>query len=286
MKYILLLIMIFAITSSFSQEISLGDNLYAELNKIAEPNYFETIISTGWIEDEGSFYIGDKPIFGNCNVVFMALKDSTLFGVYVKTPEADFMFDSQGDSILDVSPGYFMYPMWVIKENTKISPDDMKIIEVLNYIYEKTLQLDDFDERVNPYENFVKYRTDTTLANRHIAYLFENSLIVSTEISQNDSPELRKISLDLNRSMASECLSLFGAIPVIVYIYLGEDLIGYDMIDEAIENFEVALQLYPDCIPCKVYSCVLEKDPVKKSEKSKELRKKHPNHWLVKELIK
>ena len=285
MKNLHLLIMFFTITPSFSQEISLGDNLYTDFNKISAPYFFEMSNNTGWIEGEGIFYIGHIPILGHCNVIYMALKDTTLFGLFVKKPQATFMFDSQGDSILDVSPGFFMHPFWVVKNNTKISPDDKKIIEVFNNIYEKTLQSDYFDNADNPFSEFVKYRTDTSLSNRHIAYLFEYVLLSSTPNSENDTPEFAKFSLDLNLSLASECLSLFHVIPEIVYVYLGEAFIACGMTDKAIENYEIALQLYTDCIPCKVYNCVLEKDSVKKKKKSKELRKKHPNHWLVNELI-
>jgi|SRR5665647_230912 len=146
-------------------------------------------------------------------------------------------------------------------------------------MYEKTLQANDLELDEKTMKEYQQYQTDTTLANRHIALLFDNYQTIITETAAKGEKAPADICVPLMKSLSGECLSLYNSIPAIVCIYMGEALQSAGMIDKAREHFKMSLQFYPKSIPLLVYNYRLEQDPTRKKEQLAELKKKYPKHW-------
>lgn len=284
MRHLFLLLLTTASLSSNAQTMKQGDNLRTEFNKISNPYYFKAPSFTGWTEGANMLLIGDKPNPTDCDYVFLALKDTTLIGVFkTKAPYA-LMFDTEGNSILGNTSEYFLLPLWTVKRNTQVVSTDKTILLLLDKMYEKTLQANDVELDEATMKEYQQYQSDTTLANRHIALLFDNYQTIITQTAAKGGQTPADICIPLMKSLSGECLSLYNSIPVIVCIYMGEALQSAGMIDKAREHFKMSLQFYPNSIPLLVYNYRLEQDKTKQKQQLADLKKKYGKHWMVKDL--
>lgn len=284
MKHLFSILFLTATLSSYSQSVLKGDNLFTEFNKISTPYYFDAPNFTVWAEGENMLLIGNNPDINACNDLFLALNDTSLIGVYKTKAPSFFLFDTNGDSILNSSSELFYLPLWTVKNSAKIDSTDKTILKVLDKLYEKTMQADDLEldqETINQYQQF---QTDTTLANRHIALLFDTYQSIITQTAAKGVAPPASVCIPLMKSLSEECIMLYENIPVIVCIYMGEALQSAGMTDQAREHFNLSLQFYPYSIPLLVYKHSLEQDPKKQKEQLKALKKKHSKHWMVKGL--
>jgi hypothetical protein len=283
MKYLIITVTIFATFICNGQILKQGDNLKNEFKKIAKPYYFAAPNFTGWLEGANMLLIGDKPNPSDCDFVFIALNDTTLIGIFTTKEPNVFMFDTEGSSILSNTSEFFSLPLWAVKNRTKIIATDKTILAVLEKLYKQTMQANDgqLDEKtIRKYQSF---QTDTTLANRHIALLFDTYQTIITETAAKGE-KAPAICVPLMKTLAGECVFLYNNIPAIVCIYMGEALQSAGMIEEARKHFKMSLQFYPNSIPLLVYNYRLEQDLTKKKEDLRELKKKYPKHWMVKDL--
>jgi hypothetical protein len=284
MKDLILTLTIFATFICNAQTIKQGDNLKTEFKKIAKPYYFPAPSFTGWTEGANMLLIGDKPNPNDCEFVFIALHDTTLIGVFTtKTPNT-FLFDTEENSILSSPSEYFLLPLWIVKNKTKIASSDKTILSLLDKFYEITMQANEGQLDEKTIKEYQQFQTDTTLANRHIALLFDNYQTLITETAAKGQNAPADLCVPLIKSLSGECLSLYNSIPVIVCIYMGEALQSAGMVDKAREHFKMSLQFYPNSIPLLIYNYRLELDPAKKNEQLADLKKKYHRHWMVKDL--
>ncbi len=284
MKYLIATLTIFGAFICNGQVLKQGDNLKTEFNKIAKPYYFAAPSFTGWTEGANMLLIGDKSNPNDCDFVFIALHDTTLIGVFATKAPNVFMFDTEGNSILTGTSEYFLLPSWTVKKNTKVVSSDKAILSLLDKMYEKTLQANDLELDEKTKKEYQQYQTNITLANRHIALLFDNYQRIIAETAGKGEKPPADICVPLMKSLSEECLSLYNIIPAIVCIYMGEALQSAGMADKAREHFKMSLQLYPKSIPLLVYNYRLEQDQTKKKEQLTELKKKYSKHWMVKDL--
>lgn len=284
MKYLITTLTIFVAFICNGQILKQGANLKTEFKKIAKPYYFVAPSFTGWTEGANMLLIGDKQNPTDCDFVFIALHDTTLIGIF-KTKEPNiFMFDTEGNSILSNTSEFFYLPTWTVKNKTKIVATDKTILTVLEKIYEQTMQANDGQLDEKTIRKYQQFQTDTTLANRHIALLFDTYQTIITETAAKGEKAPADICVPLMKTLAGECVSLYNNIPAIVCIYMGEALQSAGMTDEARKHFKMSLQFYPTSIPLLVYNYRLEQDPKMKKEQSADLRKKYSKHWMVKDL--
>lgn len=284
MKYLITILTVFAISLCNAQTIKPGDNLKTEFKKLITAHYLPASGFTAWTEGAKMLLIGDKPDPNDCEFVFMALKDTTLVGIFKSTEPVSFMFDTSGTSILSKPTKFFLLPLWTVKNKTKIVSSDKTVLSLLDKMYEKTLQADELELDEKTMNEYVRYQVDTSLPNRHIVLLFDNYQTIITETAAKGQKAPAEICVPLMRSLSAECLSLYKVIPVIVCIYMGEALHSAGMMDEARQHFKKSLQLYPNSIPLLVYNYRLEQDPEKKKAQLAVLKKKYPAHWMVKDL--
>lgn len=284
MKYLITTLAIYATVICNGQILKQGDNLKTEFKKIAKPYYFAAPRFTGWTEGTNMILIGDKPNPNECNFVFIALHDTTLIGIFTTEAPNVFMFDTEGNSILSNTSELFYLPVWTVKNKTKIVASDKTILTVLDKMYEQTMQANDGQLDEKTVRKYQKFQTDTTLANRHIALLFDTYQTIITETASKGEKAPADICVPLMKSLAGECVSLYNSIPAIVCIYMGEALQSAGMTDEAIKHFKMSLKFYPNSIPLLVYNYRLEQDTTKKEEQLADLKKKYFKHWMVKDL--
>lgn len=284
MRFILSALVAFMTLSVFGQTINKGDNLQNEFKKIGKPYFFKAPSFTPWAESANMLLIGDKPNPNSCDYLFFALQDTTLIGIFKTKQPNYFLFDTEGNSILNMTSGYFFLPLWTVKRTAKISSSDKSILSVLDKLYEATMQADDGQPDETTIRKYQQFQTDTTLANRHIALLFDNYQTIITETAAKGQKPPADICVPLMKSLAGECIKLYNQIPVVVCVYMGEALQSAEMIDEARNHFKMALQFYPNSIPLKVYNYRLEQDTGKRKQMLAELKKKYPKHWMVKDL--
>jgi hypothetical protein len=284
MKHLLTILLSVVTLFSIAQTIKLGDNLQIEYRKLEKPYFFKAPNFTGWTEGANMFLIGAKPKPIDCDYVFLALKDTTLIGIFKTTQPNVFMFDTKGNSILSDSSYFFLLPLWTVKNKTKIDSSDKTILSVLDKLYETTLQANEGNPEEKTLRKYQQFKTDTSLANRHIALLFDNYQTLVAETAAKGEKPPTNICVPLMNSLISECNSLYNSIPVMVCICSGEALLSAGFTDEARKHFKMSLQFYPNSIPLLVYNYQLEEDPKKKKEQLKVLKKIYPKHWMVKGL--
>lgn len=284
MKYIITTLAMFATVICHGQILKAGDTLKAEFKKVAKPYYFTAPSFTGWTEGDNMLLIGSKPNPNDCDFVFIALHDTTFIGIFKTKEPNGFMFDTEGNSILSNTSEFFYLPVWVLKNKTKIYATDKTILTVLDQMYEQTMQANDGQLDEKTIKSYLQFQTDTTLANRHIALLFDTYQTIITETAAKGKEAPADICVPLMKTLAGESVSLYNKIPAIVCIYMGEALQSAGMIDEARKHFKTSLQYYPNSIPLLVYNYKLEQDSIKKKEQLVYLKKKFSKHWMVKDL--
>lgn len=284
MKHLFSILFITVTLCSNAQTFKQGDNLRTEFNKISKPYYFKAPSFTGWTEGANMLLIGEKPNPNDCEFVFLALHDTTLIGVFKTKAPNVFMFDIEGNSILSNTSEYFLLPLWTVKKNTQVVSSDKTILLLLDKMYEKTLQANDFELDEATMKEYQQYQSNTSLANRHIALLFDNYQTIISQTAAKSEQAPSDICIPLMKSLSGECLSLYNSIPAIVCIYMGEALQSAGMTDKAREHFKMSLQFYPNSIPLLVYNYRLEQDKTKQKQQLADLKKKYGKHWMVKDL--
>ena len=182
MRYIFYFL-ILATLSASAQNLKQGGNLKAEFEKINNPYYFKAPEFSGWVESRNMILIGDKPNPNDCDFVFLALQDTTVIGAFINKEAKYFLLDMEGNSTLSVTSNYFLLPMWTVKRNAKVISSDTTILLLLDKIYEKTLQANQLELDEKTIKEYGEYKSNTTLANRHIALLFDNYQTIINETS-------------------------------------------------------------------------------------------------------
>lgn len=284
MKNVFYVLVIFASIGSQAQSLKTGDNIKKEFKKSDKLYYFSAPTFTEWTEASNMIIISSQPNMAEADFVFLALKDTTLIGAFKTSEPYYFLLDTEGNSILGEKSETFLLPAWTVKNKTKINKKDKSIVTILDKIYQKTLQADDLELDEKTMNEYLRYFKDTSLPNRHIALMFENYQTIINESAAKGERPPAEICVPLMTTLSKECLSIFNSIPVIVSIYMGEAYQSAGMIDKARDEFKRALVVYPNSIPLLVYNYQYEQDAAKKESKLAELKKKYPNHWLVKDL--
>ncbi len=168
-----------------------------------------------------------------------------------------------------------------VKKKCRADGRDKGVYRLMESLQNELLEADNgqlSDETIAAYKT---YANDPTLHNSHIFYLFQRYQ------DEAENPDVTSdFQLGCMKLLSAECISTYKAIPAIVLVYMGEALMAAGMDQKAGEHFEMALSHYPDSVPIKVYRYSLAPDGPAKENMKKHLLKKHPNHWMVKDMVK
>ncbi len=281
MKYRFLVAFAFLACGVRGQPLRVGDDIVAEYKKMVAPHFSSSPQLTNWAEGQSLFSVSAKEDVASIDHVLIALSDTTLIGALRMGEGPLFLFDTDHDSILDITADFFYMPAWVVKRKAKIRPADRKVLTLMDKIYQQNLQADngEMDERTKT--EYRRYMTDTTLANRHIIYMLDLYQTIITNAQSAHKLPPANVCIPLMKALSGDCLSLYGEIPPLVCIFMGEALQSAGMEENAREHFKKSLQFHPDSVPLLVYNYRLELDAARKQQLRKQLKARHPGHWMV-----
>jgi hypothetical protein len=270
-----------------SQTPKIGDNLYAQLQKWKTVKEIDNPPMSPWKEANQLLLLWTNESFLSNNYYFISTIDKQLLAtMYTQKDSSYYLLDMNNDSILDTKAEYFYMPYQLIKRKSNISSQDTTVLKMFNHFFSATLQSDDNLNLDSAVVNQLKnYFSDTTLANRHLVYLFTTYQTLITDATENHTRIPTELCIPIIKSLADECDAIFKIIPPLVRIYTVESLLNdKSLTDQARQEAKLSLSVYPDCIPLQVYDNNLEPDDKMKKQKLIALKKNHPNHWMVQPL--
>jgi len=205
------------------------------------------------------------------------VQGSTVFGVMqCENNITSLLYDVTGDGTIDIIHNSLILPFWVLSESqyTSISGNN-NLIEFFDNVFRM------FNDDAGPYATGVNILSgfssnmDISVNNRDLFYG-----MLQYYISARDPALALMIILELGTRYEIR----FGNIHPLIYLHIAESLINRNLNEYAIEYINELLLIQPDFVPAKVYSWQLEEDPSVKQRKYNELKRDHPNHWIVRQI--
>jgi len=279
MKILLTLIILFSFQLTAQHKLSVGDTL----NSYLENYPIEKTIDIG---TQGSLPESKDMKFGvtfgdNKKSEFPKMviaKNKYLIGIWQKinSSEAEYIYDYDGDGVLDFSEQKLIIPAWVLANEEEIDTTKDNVAEILDN-YQNSFQSD--VGLANPLfgKAILKVATevyDTTKSNRFLTYLIK---LYSDFTSSNP-----KIAIMTMQSLEANYVGFFHREHPVIYLFILESAINDGNKELAKSYLERLYKLSPDFIPCLVYQYRLEEDSVKKEKFKNDLILKYKNHWMVK----
>ena len=204
------------------------------------------------------------------------VQGSNVFGVMQNDNISTyFLYDINGDGILDCEHDFLFLPFWVLSESgyTKTVVDN-NLLEYLDNGYKM------FNGKENPYSSgsMRKYLTDFA-SNTGIANYNRDLFYAILEYySFAQYPELALMILFEFETRYKE---RFGSSHPVIILHIIESMINNGYRENAADFIKEYESKYFDFIPLKVYSWQLEKNPLIKQQKYEKLKQEHPEHWIV-----
>lgn len=227
------------------------------------------------------YLVGDKPDPTQSEFLFLALRDSTIIGGFKPGDTPVYLLDNEGNGKIAFKSEYFILPAWVVKRYAKKDTGNKEMLHLLNSMYETTLQADNGKPDAATLAAYKRFRTDNTLPNRHIACLLDNYQNVISQCNEDKKRAPADVCIPLVKQLAKECVDLWGVMPPIVCVFMGEALLSANMTEAARKHFAMSLKEYPESVPIQVYSYRLERNERQKKALLKQLKKEHPKHLMV-----
>jgi hypothetical protein len=263
----------------FSQQIifHIGDNIMEYINR-NPPQFLRQGTFLYDIPDGGIDFLLYKTETSEKDTKFL-VQGSSVFGVMqYENNTTKFLYDITGDGELDVSHDSLLVPFWVLTKSvhTKISKNN----NVLRYL-DNGIKM--FNDNEDPYKNDAmrKYVAEfsslinTSTVNRDLFY----GILEYYRLAQYPALALMIIS-----ELGIRYNERFGNIHPLISLHVAESLMNSGNGDLSVGYINNVLATNPNCVPAKVYSWQLEKDPAAKQKKYNDLKTNYRNHWIVKQI--
>lgn len=214
-----------------------------------------------------------KPAFlSTCGIVFGVLQGTP--------PNAYYLFDTNGDGILDYRTTRALLPIWVVAACSKgIDTSAAQLNFVLNTIYD-AFQSDSgltVNARTKPaFTDLFAGRSDTLYPNRDLFYMLYCYI---TQLDEMPSQAMLAIT-----SFDKIYLHRFGHSHPLIKLDELEGALALKDTSSARAYLSTLTKMAPNFIPGKYYSCILERDKITRIIEARELESRFPNHWLIKHL--
>ncbi|HOM86563.1 MAG TPA: hypothetical protein PLH80_00130 [Spirochaetota bacterium] len=282
MKKILLplIITVFIHTNIYSYDLlKIGDNVtnYIKTNPVKYKLTNQKL--SNWPEGVVTLLAYDTKVDGKSPIIVFALDKYPIGVLQGTSPNAYYIFDIDGDGILDTKTDKGIVPFWVVYANSKNKSKNDNITSIFNLVYE-SFQSDEgpyinqkFKESINKLYEFNK---NINIENRDLAYLF-----LFYQLYNQYFPEQSLKCLDL---LTKEYISRFNKIHPILLLYKAETLINLKQEQDAKKIIAELRKADPNFIPAKAYEYRLEVDKEKAKILLNNLKENHKNHWIVKQL--
>jgi hypothetical protein len=173
-----------------------------------------------------------------------------------------------------------------INSATVIDSKDMTVYKLLDAFYEENLNADNGSPSQHTITKISEIMADEKFPNRNlleILLMYQDQLRYMAENNEKLNPGFQFMTTDL---LARESQKIYGKVPVLIQIYQGEAFMIAHNDDKAQAIFKEILTTNPDCMPARVYSCMLTKDEAEKKRLTEVLKKERPNHWMVQQFLK
>jgi tetratricopeptide (TPR) repeat protein len=282
MKVYFILPLIFIVSPLLAQEnLRIGQDLRAYFHD--HPPIGKTIGPEIINMKEGRIdFFKYRPVTTDEDIKILVVNDKYPIGVLEKIGEKSvILLDLSGDGKLDTEFPTLFIPYWVVAESASstLKTKNNNLKQILNTFY------NNFDDDPNPYESG-KHRSELTavlqsaqnenMENRDLFYAIFCYYYLGREFAQQEL-----VALDYLRRNYYE---RFKESHLLFDLHEMECLINLNDYDSARKILSRLLAVDPDFIPALVYQWQLEKDPEKKAEYYKRLKKDHPKHWIVKQI--
>jgi len=260
--------------------LKLGDNLFEFISKNPPAFKKDQIKMSEWIEGEVELFSYSESRPTDYPIVFYSSITKKPFGVLQndKKNEAIYLFDTDGDSIIDFKSGKFILPFWLIKINSNNCSSVNNIKEFLDTqysIFQSDLGPKDTEKLLTVIKKYGSFYEDNSIENRDILsalFLF----------SYNSNEPV--IAINLINEAKNIYEKRFNSSHPVFLLFEGETLIKLEDFDRARIVFSKLLEENPDFIPALFYDCILSKNDQLLNEKTNYLKKNYRNHWLIKRL--
>lgn len=173
-----------------------------------------------------------------------------------------------------------------INAATVIDGKDMTVYKLLDALYQEGLNTDEGAPSQKTINEITRIMADSTIPNRNlleILLIYQDQLRLMAEQNEKPNSGFQFMTTDL---LARESQKIYGKVPILIQIYQGEAFMVAYNDDKARAIFKEILAAYPDCVPARVYSCMLTKDEAEKQRLANALKKERPNHWMVQQFLK
>jgi hypothetical protein len=282
MKTTLLFVLLSVSFSAFCQEnLSIGQDLRDYLGK-HPPKYMTagpTVVSMR--EGKIDFY-KYKLNTTDTDIKILMVNKTYPIGVLERIADKDkILLDMSGSGILDTDFSILFVPYWVVAEST---PESLKtkhnnVFKYFEGFYQS------FQSDVNPVtsgalkkqlDELVNLMTNDNLENRDLIY----ALYCYYKLG----PSLPRQCMEVLRYLTDNYNARFDAVHPLLLLHTLETSINAGNNDGARVVMQELVRMYPNFVPGLVYQWQLEKDPQAKQRYYSQLKKEHPNHWIVKQI--
>jgi hypothetical protein len=277
---LLLLLSLLTAPPVFSQEnLSLGRDLRQYLDQ--HPPTFKTEGPTIIKMREGKIdFYKYRQKTTEADLKILTVNDKYPIGVLQRTGDKDIIFlDMMGSGKLDTEFPILFVPYWVVAEST---PKELKTYHnnVFHYL-EGFFQ--SFQADTDPFasgghkkrmEELLSLMSNDNLENRDLIYVLYCYYFLGNTFPRQ--------ALEPLHYLTNNYLERFDTDHPLLYLQTLETQINLGDDDGARKILRHLLEMKPDFIPGLAYQWRLEKDPKMKEKYYKELKRKYPNHWIVK----
>lgn len=261
--------------------LQLGDSL-GRFIKENPPKYYTAMGGEpSWVEMGQLEFFSYKEKLDGRYPNFMVWNKKVTFGVLQgEAPNAYFLYDTDGDNILDYKTTYFFLPPFIVESNSpNLDPKNQDIKKTLDVFY-NTFQSDEGPYASKAFKDaltndFAPFKNDTNKPNRDLFFLLAQYMM------HVKTPDLAIMVAKELRKRYSE---RYGETHPVILLYMLESCINKKDKDAARGYCQELRKLVPEFIPALVYEADLEIDPIKAEDIRKQLKKEHPEHWIVKNL--
>lgn len=260
--------------------IDVGDRIDTFYTKSkANLSAVSKLSASGWWPEDG--VVVRRPSQGTVDGAFAVLttQEDLPFAVGVKTAAGNtFLFDIDGDGVIDFSNSDLIVPFWIITRYTVGKATDNQLIKIFDRLM-KSFQSDQGPVLENAvYKDALstlqRLAQDPSRDDRDLAYAF-------TFFSKyrDKSPSIAIAALNW---LSDRYIKRFGPVHRLLVLYSAETSLLLDKPDTARSLVVLLLQMDPTFIPALVLDYRTELHPTLKKHKLDALMKAYPTHWLVK----
>jgi hypothetical protein len=274
-----LLLSVLAFPLWAQNNLALGQDLLQFMNK--NPPGYKTFGPKILQMREGTIdFYKYSPVTTDLDLKILVVVDKYEIGVLQREDDDSvILLDMKGDGKLDTKFPILFVPYWVVAQNTpnRLKTNNNNVKEFLDGFY-KAFQTD-----VNPYlqNGELDQRSSELLKNLENDNLENRDLIYTIFCYYRLGNAFPMQALEALNYLTDNYVSRFDSAHPLLFLYTVETLLNLGNIEGARGVLLDLLKIDPGFVPAQVYQWQLEQDKQEKERLYKQLKKLHPNHWIV-----